>query len=91
MLSACGAVRSLVGQLEASFLLACKRLIDGAPAGSLRMRLISALATGPLRGMILRFYAQVGGERQHNAGSRQQAEKAIIFGSLMVRHVCCLT
>lgn len=49
------------GALQTSFLLGCKRLLDETPAGSWRMRLFSALATGPFRSAILSFYAEVGG------------------------------
>ena len=58
--AAYGALVSSLRQLEASFLLSCKGLMEAAPANSWQMQLFSALATGPLKNSLLRFYAEVG-------------------------------
>lgn len=55
-----GALRgagALLARGEASLLRLCKAAVEGAPAGSWRLRLLGALATGPFRGSVLRFYA----------------------------------
>ena len=47
----------LLHRAEVAALNWLRSFLDGATSDSWRMRLFSALATGPLKGSILRFYA----------------------------------
>ncbi|KAI3436643.1 hypothetical protein D9Q98_006059 [Chlorella vulgaris] len=58
--AAAAGVFGIVAQLESAFFHLCRRLLDGTPASSRRMRCFQALATSSLlRGPLLRFYSSV--------------------------------